>query len=110
MCCKFSRVVLQSIVKTKSITVRLPEQELARLEKLVREQDSSLSSVVREAVAEYGAKRSSKPRTMDIIADLVGSVKGLPPDLSSRTDHYLRKWGYGKDSTRGHRVPRRASR
>jgi hypothetical protein len=97
-------------VKTRSITVRLPEEDVARLEAVAREQGESLSSVLREAVAEYGAGLQGKTGTMALIADLVGSVKGLPPDLSSRTDHYLKEWGYGEDNTRRHRVSRRVAR
>ena len=32
---------------------------------------------------------------LDAIADLIGSVDGLPRDLSSRTKKYLRSTGYG---------------
>ena len=34
------------------------------------------------------------------IADLVGSVGGLPPGLSRRTKAYLRTTGYGRKRTR----------
>jgi hypothetical protein len=34
--------------------------------------------------------------TFEDIADLVGSVDGLPPDLSANTKRYLRETGYGR--------------
>jgi hypothetical protein len=30
------------------------------------------------------------------IADLIGSVEGLPPDLASNHKGYLKAWGYGR--------------
>jgi hypothetical protein len=39
---------------------------------------------------------SKKPGPLDDIADLIGSVDGLPTDLSARKKHYLRVTGYGR--------------
>jgi hypothetical protein len=40
----------------------------------------------------------SLPPYLADIADQIGSVDDdLPPDLSARTKHYLRLWGYGRD-------------
>jgi hypothetical protein len=38
--------------------------------------------------------------TFDDIADLAGSVDGLPPDLSANTKKYLRATGYGSKRSR----------
>jgi hypothetical protein len=38
--------------------------------------------------------------TFDDIADLAGSVDGLPPDLSANTKKYLRATGYGSKRPR----------
>jgi hypothetical protein len=37
---------------------------------------------------------------LDTIADLIGSVEGLPSDLSARKKRYLKSTGYGKKRTR----------
>jgi hypothetical protein len=37
---------------------------------------------------------------LDAIADLIGSVDGLPADLSARKKHYLRATGYGSKHSR----------
>jgi hypothetical protein len=36
------------------------------------------------------------PPTLAAIADLIGSVNGLPSDLSARKKHYLKAMGYGQ--------------
>jgi len=38
--------------------------------------------------------------TFDDIADLAGSVDGLPPDLAANTKKYLRATGYGSQRSR----------
>jgi hypothetical protein len=56
----------------------------------------SKSDVVRDRLA------SSEPRkatSLDDIAHLIGSVKGLPSDLSTNKKKYL-KAGYGLNRTR----------
>jgi len=45
------------------------------------------------------ASSSSKRELPKSIADLVGSVHGLPADLSERLDDYLRE-GYGRKKVR----------
>jgi hypothetical protein len=37
---------------------------------------------------------------LDAIADLIGSVAGLPADLSARKKHYLKATGYGQKRVR----------
>lgn len=39
-------------------------------------------------------------KTFEDIADLAGSVDGLPPDLSTNYKKYLRATGYGRDRSR----------
>jgi hypothetical protein len=34
-------------------------------------------------------KKKSRPTLADVLGDLIGSVKGLPSDLSLNHDHYL---------------------
>lgn len=84
----------------KTLTVRLPEPLAAEIEAEARGRKMSKSDVVRERLEQApGAPRaaSAPPRT---IADLVGSVLGLPADLSARKKHYLRATGYGRKRPR----------
>ncbi len=96
-------------IAVKTLTVRLPEQLVAEIEAESRRRNVAKSDVVRERLqTPYGAKTPTKTvSTMDLIADLVGSVEGLPPDLSARKKYYLKKWGYGKDGPDRRRISRR---
>lgn len=78
----------------KTLTVRVPEKLAAQLDAEARKRKVSKSDIVRERLmrAPSGEGHSS----LDAIADLIGSVKDLPPDLSSRTKYYLRATGYGR--------------
>ena len=76
----------------KAITVRLPEPLIADIEAESRGRKISKSDVVRERLQR--ARRPVAP--LESIADLIGSVDGLPPDLSARTKHYLGATGYGR--------------
>ncbi len=77
----------------KTITVRLPEAMAADLEAESRERRVSFSDVVRERLQQVGRPHSS---SLSAIADLIGSVDGLPEDLSARKKHHLRATGYGR--------------
>jgi Arc/MetJ-type ribon-helix-helix transcriptional regulator len=74
----------------KALTVRLPEQLVAEIEAESRGRRCSKSDIVRERLqrAARPIRRQSMP--LDVIADLIGSVEGLPADLSSRKKRYLR--------------------
>jgi hypothetical protein len=78
----------------KTITVRLPEALVAEIEAESRERRISKSDVVRERL--QGAPKSRRsPAPVEVIADLIGSVEGLPTDLSARKKWYLQSTGYG---------------
>jgi len=83
----------------KRLAVRLPEPLIAQIEAEARERKVSKSAVVRERL-----ERSSEPRELPAsflaIRDLIGSVKGLPPDLSARKKDYLRATGFGRKRPR----------
>lgn len=72
----------------KTLTVRLPESLAAEIESESRARRISKSDVVRERLKRAPAQATDDP--LASIRDLIGSVDGLPPDLSSRTDEYLR--------------------
>ena len=83
----------------KTLTVRLPAAVVADLEAESRERHCSKSDIVRERLT--GAARSRVPAApVDAIADLVGSVDGLPANLSGRKKAYLRTTGYGRKRPR----------
>jgi hypothetical protein len=79
----------------KTLTVRLPEELVAQIEAESRRRKLSKSDVVRERLT----ARRPDSTSLDTIADLVGSVDGLPPDLSARKKKYLKSTGYGRKRT-----------
>jgi Arc/MetJ-type ribon-helix-helix transcriptional regulator len=83
----------------KTITVRLPEALVADIEAESRQRGRSKSDVVRERLTAGGAKDSGAAAS-NAIADLIGSVDGLPADLSRRKKAYLKSMGYGRKRAR----------
>lgn len=82
----------------KTLTVRLPEHLVAELEAESRLRNVSKSDVVRERLTQASGQEKTGPiQGPDLLSDLVGSVDGLPSDLSARKKHYLRAWGYGQE-------------
>lgn len=77
-----------------TLTVRLPEPLVAEIEAESRERKVTKSDVVRERL--QIPRRRSRPASLAAIADLIGSVAGLPLDLSARRKSYLRSTGYGQ--------------
>jgi Arc/MetJ-type ribon-helix-helix transcriptional regulator len=84
----------------KTLTVRLPEPLVEDIEAESRGRKISKSDVVRERLAVAPRKRRRLAASLNAIADLIGSVDGLPADLSSRKEDYLRSTGYGKKRSR----------
>jgi Ribbon-helix-helix protein, copG family len=84
----------------KPITVRLPEPLVAEIEAESRGRKCSKSDVVRERLQQAGRAGPSRSTPLGAIADLVGSVTGLPADLSARKKRYLKTTGYGRKSAR----------
>ncbi|MDQ5850196.1 MAG: ribbon-helix-helix domain-containing protein [Pseudomonadota bacterium] len=81
----------------KTLTVRLPESLAAAIEAESRSRKISKSDVVRERLQLAARGAGAPPQA---IADLVGSVDGLPADLSARKKRYLRATGYGRKRSR----------
>jgi len=77
------------------LTVRLPEVLVAQIEAESRRRRLSKSDVVRERLAGVKGRRRQPPSLLDAIEDVVGSVDGLPRDMSTRTKKYLKSTGYG---------------
>ena len=84
----------------KTLTVRLPEPLVTEIEAESRGRKCSKSDVVRERLqrASRPTRRQSTP--LNTIADVIGSVDGLPADLSARKKRYLKSTGYGQKHTR----------
>jgi hypothetical protein len=83
----------------KSMTVRLPDRVITEIEEDAQKRGVLKSDIVREWVEQIA------PQKTDPLADirhLIGAIKDdtLPPDLSARTKHYLRAWGYGRKRSR----------
>lgn len=77
----------------KTLTVRLPETLVVQIEAESRERHLSKSDIVRERLSATTTHRPDA--SLAAIADLIGSVDGLPADLSANTKDYLKATGYG---------------
>ena len=84
----------------KTLTVRLPETLVAEIEAESRQRKLSKSDVVRERLTSARGSRRRQPALLDAIADVIGSVDGLPHDLSARAKKYLKSTGYGDKRAR----------
>lgn len=84
----------------KTLTVRLPEPLAAAIEAESRGRKISKSDVVRERLQLASGTARAAAAPPQAIADLVGSVGGLPADLSARKKRYLRATGYGRKRSR----------
>ena len=84
----------------KSFTVRLPEDLVADIDAESRVRRVSRSDVIRERLEEGSQLTGSKAASWEAVADVVGSVGGLPVDLSRRKKAYLDETGYGQKRNR----------
>jgi len=79
----------------RTLTVRLPEALVAQIAAESQARKVSKSDVVRERL-QAGARRRPRRAAFERIADLIGSVDGLPVDLSARKKHHLKATRYGR--------------
>jgi Arc/MetJ-type ribon-helix-helix transcriptional regulator len=84
----------------KTLTVRLPDSMVAEIDAESRERNISKSDVIRERLNGEPRGAGRRPAKLDQIADLIGSVGGLPKDLSARKARYLKATGYGRKRSR----------
>ena len=84
----------------KSLTVRLPEPLIAGIEAEARGRGCSTSDIVRERLQRGARPSRRQSAALDSIADLIGSVGGLPADLSERKKQYLKATSYGRKRAR----------
>jgi len=68
-------------------SVRLDAKTESLLGRLARQKRLTKSAVIREAVLRFAREEAAQPRKtpFEAAAHLIGSVKGLPPDLSEPT-------------------------
>jgi Arc/MetJ-type ribon-helix-helix transcriptional regulator len=83
----------------KTLTVRLPDALSAELDAEAERRRVPKSDIVRERL-QSGAGRREAKTTLDAISDLIGSVDGLPTDLSARKKDHLRAARYGRKRPR----------
>ena len=83
----------------KTLTVRLPEDLAAQIEAESRARKVSKADVIRDRLS-LAPSRQRRTASVDAIVDLIGSVDGLPPDLSTRKKKYLKATGYGRKRSR----------
>jgi hypothetical protein len=81
----------------KMLNVRVPDRLVKEIELESRKRNISKSQVVRERIE--GKQKPKAGGMLGDIADLIGSIDGLPTDVSARKKYYLRK-GYGRKSYR----------
>lgn len=86
--------------RMRSLTVRLPDQLVTEIEAESRERNCAKSDVVCERLQRGAGPRSDSSAGLNLIADLVGSVDGLPSDMSGRRKRYLKTTDYGKKGAR----------
>ncbi|MDO8705635.1 MAG: hypothetical protein Q7J84_11895 [Sulfuricaulis sp.] len=84
----------------KTLTVRLPEPLVAEIEMESRGRNCSKSDIGRERLQRPARPTRRQSTPLDAIADLIGSVDGLPADLSARKKRYLKATGYGRKRAR----------
>jgi Ribbon-helix-helix protein, copG family len=68
-----------------TISLKLPDQLLERLEASARERGTTKSSLVRECIEQSLSTRpvGGKATCYDLASDLAGALKGLPRDLAT---------------------------
>jgi Arc/MetJ-type ribon-helix-helix transcriptional regulator len=79
----------------KTLTVRLPEDLIAQIEAESRRRRLSKSDVVRERLSETKNSHGHRSMLLDAVADVIGSIDQLPPNLSARKKKYLMSTGCG---------------
>ena len=73
----------------KTLTVRLPDALVTEIEHESQSRRISKSDVVRERLHQPQRATGAGGSMRDLAGDLLGSVRGLPADLSSNKKKYL---------------------
>ncbi|MGA3115740.1 MAG: ribbon-helix-helix domain-containing protein [Syntrophobacteraceae bacterium] len=72
----------------KTISIKLPDDLLAKMQHAARKRGETRSAVLREAIEEFLSKEKNQNMgsCLDYARDLAGCVQG-PPDLSTNAAH-----------------------
>ena len=84
-----------------TVTVKISDQQFARLERIARKRHVPKAQVLREALDGADAEQS-KPSAFDLVAHLAGSVKG--PRDASTNPVYLADFGQPRARRRRKKV------
>src|SRR3954462_2003967 len=84
VCLYYNSVMRDPNTKDTTISVRISGEEERVVRRYARRRRSSVSDVIRDAVWIL-VDQPAKDRPYDDMADLIGSVSGLPSDLSEGT-------------------------
>jgi hypothetical protein len=78
----------------RTISLKLPDDLLAQLDREAKSRRMTKSSLVRESLAKGFSKESAvgPPSSYDVASDLAGSVRGLPEDLAVNPE-YMKGFG-----------------
>jgi len=76
----------------KRTQMYLPEDVLNRLKRKSKKEKTTVSGIVRDALAEYLAKEETKDWQNDALWEIVGGASSGKKDLAAKHDEYL----YGK--------------
>ena len=81
--------MIEEGVHVERINVRVSERLKQELETEAREKGVRPSDIVRRALEQHMRSRTSSPNCRELAEriGLIGSVKGLPADLSTNPDH-----------------------
>jgi len=80
----------------RSLTVQLPDRLVTEIEAESRQRNCAKSDVVRERLQRGAESARDLSARLNAVADLIGSVDGLPADMSAKKTRYLKTTGYGK--------------
>ena len=84
----------------QTLVLRIPDALARDLEAEARSARLTKSEIVRRRLLAAGHQGVEPASGFDLIADLVGTVKRGPADMSARKKHYLKTQGYGKSRSR----------
>jgi len=79
----------------KTLRIRLPDALADQIEAESCDRKVSKSDVIRECLT-VARPWQTRHASLDMIADLIGSVEGLPANLSTEKKKYLKTTSYGQ--------------
>ena len=75
----------------KTTTLQLPEPLLQKAVAKAKRLGVSQSKIFRDAIERDLTEEKNGRTMLDVMADMVGCIKGGPPDLSRRHKYYYRQ-------------------